>query len=96
MSAQVRRFAELLGQYTSVPIILCDERLTSAMGERMLKEAELNHKQRKKVIDGISAAILLQNYLERRQTTRIDPVCHPDWLSSKNASRIFHPDWLSS
>lgn len=66
MSEQVRRFAELLKQLANLPVTLHDERMTTAMGERMLKDNDVKQKQRKKVIDGISATILLQNHLDSK------------------------------
>ncbi len=66
MSEQVRRFAELLKQHANLPVMLLDERMTTAMGERMLKDNDVKQKQRKKVIDGISATILLQNHLDSK------------------------------
>ncbi|MBI2743207.1 MAG: Holliday junction resolvase RuvX [Chlamydiales bacterium] len=66
MSTEVRSFAALLEKESNLPVVLRDERLTTAMGERMLKEADVGHKKRKGVIDGISATILLQNFLDSK------------------------------
>ena len=64
MSQKVRLFAKILEEKFGFHVIFWDERLTSAQGERFLDEAEAGRKQRKKLIDGIAACILLQNYLD--------------------------------
>jgi len=40
-----------------------DERLTTVEAERVLCEAELNWKQRRKVVDKVAAVVILQGYL---------------------------------
>lgn len=67
MSQEVRKFAELLEKLSNLPILLLDERLTTAMGVRMLQDANMNQKKQKHVIDGISATILLQNHLDSKK-----------------------------
>ena len=47
----------------SVTIDFYDERFTTVMAERVLKEAELTRKERKKVVDKQAAVIILQSYL---------------------------------
>ncbi|MBN1914594.1 MAG: Holliday junction resolvase RuvX [Parachlamydiales bacterium] len=49
----------------SLPIILVDERLTTAQAEKDLKEKKISRKKRKKIIDPIAACLLLGNYLEK-------------------------------
>ncbi|MDD3149704.1 MAG: Holliday junction resolvase RuvX [Candidatus Gastranaerophilales bacterium] len=63
----VKKYTELLKEKLSVNIIFEDERLTSKQAERIL--AEQNKKASKKnkgLIDIASAAIILQQYLDRR------------------------------
>jgi putative Holliday junction resolvase len=64
MSQEVRQFAELLKQKSGLNIIFKDERLTSALGEHYLDQTETKRDKRKALLDGISASILLQNYLD--------------------------------
>ncbi len=64
MSIEVRAFAEKLKTYLTIPIVLWDERLSSAQSDRLLREAEMNRKQRSEKIDAMSAAVVLQSYLE--------------------------------
>ncbi|MBS0615529.1 MAG: Holliday junction resolvase RuvX [Verrucomicrobia bacterium] len=66
MTAEVRAFAEKLKTYLTIPIVLWDERLSSAQSDRLLREAELNRKQRSEKIDALSAAVVLQSYLEAK------------------------------
>jgi putative Holliday junction resolvase len=42
-----------------------DERLTTVMAERVLIDADVSRKNRKKVIDKQAAVIILQSYLDR-------------------------------
>ena len=50
----------------SVTIDFYDERFTTVMAERVLKEAELTRKERKKVVDKQAAVIILQSYLDSK------------------------------
>ena len=59
-----REFGRQLGEYSNLPIKYIDERLTSVSAERLLIEADVRRENRKKVIDKISATIILQNYLD--------------------------------
>ena len=61
----VRAFAELLKEYTSLPIHFEDERLTTMEAHRFLTMTETGGQKRKKVIDTLSAEIILQGYLDR-------------------------------
>lgn len=65
MAKEVSQFTSLLKQKTSLPVVLWDERLTSALAERTLKnENLLSRKKRKDKVDSIAALFILQNYLE--------------------------------
>ena len=43
-----------------------DERLTTMAAERVLIEADVRRKDRKKVIDKMAAVMILQGYLDRK------------------------------
>lgn len=58
------KFKELLEKRVDVPIILVDERLTTVYADEILEESGVDKKDRKKVIDQIAAAIILQEYLD--------------------------------
>lgn len=64
MTDHARSFAKLLGQLASLPVVLWDERLTSAQADRTLRQANLTRKKRAAHVDQVSAAIVLQNYLD--------------------------------
>lgn len=64
----VREFAEKLEEKTGVPIEFMDERLTTVSAHRMLNDMQMNGSQkRKKVVDTLSAVIILQNYLDKKE-----------------------------
>jgi putative holliday junction resolvase len=50
----------------SVPTVLWDERLTTMAAERVLLEADVSRKKRKKVIDKMAAMIILQGFLDSK------------------------------
>jgi putative Holliday junction resolvase len=64
MTQEVRKFADYLHQALQLPIVLWDERLTSAQAERQLKDAGLKRKQRAEFNDTLAAALILQSYLD--------------------------------
>jgi putative Holliday junction resolvase len=59
-----QQFANDIGEYFNLPIILWDERLTTAAAERMLISADVSRKKRKTVIDKMAAMLILQGYLD--------------------------------
>ena len=62
----VEAFVEELKRLNDIPIEMWDERLSSVSAERILIKGDVRRKKRKKVIDQISAVIILQNYLDSR------------------------------
>ncbi len=64
MTQRVENFAKHLRQATGLVVEFVDERLTSFEAEEMLKADILNYKKRKKLLDSISALIILRSYLE--------------------------------
>lgn len=57
-------FADLLRERFSLPVIMWDERLSTMAAERVLLQADLSRKKRKKVIDKMAAVMILQGYLD--------------------------------
>jgi putative Holliday junction resolvase len=51
---------------TSIPVETYDERLTTVTAERALREQGLDGRQRRKVVDKVAAAVLLQAWLDSR------------------------------
>jgi len=65
----VLKFAEQLKKYLDIPVHLQDERLSSFGAEDKLASFELRRgKKRKKRIDAIAAAEILENFLEQKRT----------------------------
>lgn len=60
-------FASQLEKLFGLPVILWDERLTTMAAERVLLEADLSRKKRKKVIDKMAAVMILQGYLDSQK-----------------------------
>lgn len=60
-----RAFARNLAALTALPILLWDERLTTAAAERTLLEADTSRRRRAEVIDKVAATLILQGALER-------------------------------
>lgn len=61
-----QRYAEQIESQFSVSTILWDERLTTMAAERVLLEADVSRKKRKKVIDKMAASMILQGYLDSK------------------------------
>ena len=58
----------LLEKLVDIPIILEDERLTTKIAHQALIEgSNMSRGKRKKIIDGQSAIIILQSYLDKRR-----------------------------
>lgn len=60
-----RAFARNLSRLTALPMLLWDERLSTAAAERMLIEADLSRRRRAEVIDKVAATLILQSALDR-------------------------------
>lgn len=63
---KVRDFMKLISQRINVPLYEWDERLTSAAAERVLLEADMSRAKRRKLVDKLAAALILQGYLDRK------------------------------
>ncbi len=55
---------EKLERRTGLPVVLWDERLTTASAERILIESSVRRENRKQYIDKIAAVLILQGYLD--------------------------------
>lgn len=58
-------FVEKLKNRLSVPVETYDERLSTVEAERRLISSNVRRKKRKRVIDKMAAALILQGYLDR-------------------------------
>lgn len=63
LAEEVLLFQALLEKALYCPILLVDERLSSVQAERALTERGMSRKARAKVVDAMSALLLLQGYL---------------------------------
>lgn len=61
-----KQFANEIESKFAVPTVLWDERLTTMAAERVLLEADMSRKKRKKVIDKMAAVMILQGYLDSK------------------------------
>ncbi|MBI5546894.1 MAG: Holliday junction resolvase RuvX [Deltaproteobacteria bacterium] len=61
-----RRFGDRLSERSGLPVEYWDERLTTAQAERVLLEADLSRRKRKKVIDRLAAQVILQAWMDAR------------------------------
>lgn len=65
-SKEAQKFRDMLAE-SGREVVLWDERLTTTEATRLLKDAGLNRRQRKTLIDANSAQRLLESYLEFRK-----------------------------
>ncbi len=64
---KTRAFAEMLRSELDLEIIYVDERLSTVQAYTYLNITDFNGKKRKKVIDALSAQIILQSYLDMKK-----------------------------
>jgi putative Holliday junction resolvase len=60
--AEVGRLATVVG----VPVETYDERLTTVSAERALMEAKMRADARRRVVDKVAAAVMLQSWIDRQ------------------------------
>ncbi|HSG31130.1 MAG TPA: Holliday junction resolvase RuvX [Thermodesulfobacteriota bacterium] len=61
----IKNFSEKLRKELSLPVDYINEAFTTMDAQQYLLEANMSRKKRKKVIDKLSAVIMLQEYLEQ-------------------------------
>jgi putative Holliday junction resolvase len=61
---KVNRFIDILQSRFSLSVIKWDESLSTKEAEKILIEANMSRKKRKKVVDKLAAIIILQGYLD--------------------------------
>lgn len=57
-------YGSMLHERTGLPVEYWDERLTTKSAQRVLSDADVGKKKRKKIVDKIAAVYILQSYLE--------------------------------
>lgn len=60
-------FKEEMEQFTQIPIILWDERLTSVAAHKILHSNNQKQKKHKAVVDQVAAVQMLQEYLDAQK-----------------------------
>ncbi|MEW6059102.1 MAG: Holliday junction resolvase RuvX [Actinomycetota bacterium] len=63
-------FADGLRGLVQVPVVLHDERLSTAEADRMLQEAGAGGRERRRAVDRSAAAVILQAYLDEQAGAR--------------------------
>lgn len=71
MTERFRRFARQLEGRFRLPVVLVDERLTSASADEHLRSQGRDWRSRKAVVDAEAAAILLQSHFD--ESHRLSP-----------------------
>jgi putative Holliday junction resolvase len=69
MAREAEVFADRIRDATGLPVELFDERLTSREADRVMLEANLPRRRRKKLRDSLSAVLILQGHLDRRNSS---------------------------
>ena len=64
---KVVAFMEALRPVVKVPVVPWDERFTSVVATQALIEGERSRKERRALVDKVSAILILQNYLDYRK-----------------------------
>lgn len=64
--------AQEMAAATGLPVVLWDERLTTVSAVRDLMTLQMGAKARRRVVDKVAAAVMLQAWLDHRRL-RVDP-----------------------
>lgn len=62
-----RREVERMATVVGVPVYLHDERRTTVEADRVLMENKMNAQARRRVVDKVAAAVILQSWLDSRR-----------------------------
>lgn len=65
---KTRAFREMLERRTGISVVFQDERLTTWEADQILIEDGIPFEERKKYVDKIAASLILQEYLDARQS----------------------------
>ena len=63
MAKKIEEFAGKISELVDVPVVFIDERLSTVEAERIMISADVSRKKRKKSIDKVAAAIILEGRL---------------------------------
>lgn len=62
-----KAFAKQVEERLGLPVFLRDERLTTVMAHRVLREGNVKSKDRRNVVDQVAAEFILQSFLEEQR-----------------------------
>ena len=65
-----KEFADALGVYTGIPVVLRDERLTTVSAHKFMNMNDVRGKKRKNTVDAVAAVIILEDYIAYRKNHR--------------------------
>lgn len=66
-SGKVREFAAKVEKRFTLPITFVDERLSTALVQKMMIEGGVRREKRREVVDMLAAQIILQSYIDRKR-----------------------------
>jgi putative holliday junction resolvase len=64
---QLHSFLAALREATPVPVIPVDERFSTVEADRRMREASVRREQRRRRVDAVAAALILERYLNQRR-----------------------------
>jgi putative holliday junction resolvase len=64
-------YIDEMKKYFRLQVVTWDERFSTAMAERYLKDSSMSAKNQKRVVDEIAAQIILQSYLDSLEKPRL-------------------------
>lgn len=85
---QIQKFARRVSKALQLPVEFVDERLTSFQAEQLLLAENRSPSRHKSLIDRKAAAIILQQWLDEKRTTRQTPTS----LAGLNPAEPVSPD----
>ena len=71
-AAGARELADTIGRRTALPIVLWDERMSTARALAAIREQGGSTRGRRGDVDSLAAAVLLQHYLESRRAPELE------------------------
>lgn len=65
-----KEFADALGAFSGIPVVLRDERLTTVSAHKFMNMNDVRGKKRKNTVDAVAAVIILEDYIAYRKNHR--------------------------
>ncbi|BCW98006.1 MAG: putative pre-16S rRNA nuclease [Armatimonadota bacterium] len=76
-ATMAREMAERISRYTRIPVVLHDERWTTVEAAERLREAGLDSRRARQIVDSQAAAVLLESYLETARQMGMEDTSAP-------------------